>query len=166
MSTTSTRTPLRLSDTVFIHICPISVCGQCQIRVLQQVVLEIQNRAFSADKQDRIPVIQQSHLVRRHQLPPGVLIVGGEVSAHTVAFTVGIRVDSGFAEQFGHIFVCALLVPSEIDKFVTVADNGLPLLLKKSFELREVLQDNADRYTAGTHDRENFIKVIGKRKLR
>ena len=59
----------------------------------------------------------------------------------------------------------ALLVPSEIDKFVTVTDNGFPLFFKKSFELREVLQDNADRYAAGTHDRENFIKVIGERNI-
>ena len=88
------------------------------------------------------------------------MIVGGEVSAHTVAFTIGIRVDGGFTEQLRHIFVRALLVPSEIDKFVTVTDNGLPLLLKKSFELREVLQDNADRYTAGTHNGQYLVKVV------
>ena len=59
-----------------------------------------------------------------------------------------------------------LLIAAKVEEFVAVTDNGFPLLFEQSLELREVLQDNADRYTAGTHDRENFIKVIGKRKLR
>jgi len=34
------------------------------------------------------------------------------------------------------------------------------LLLEQDFELREVLQDDAYRHPARTHDAEDFIKVI------
>ena len=39
--------------------------------------------------------------------------------------------------------------------------DAFPLLLEKSFELRQILQDNGYRYPSGTHNRQDFIKVVG-----
>ena len=54
-----------------------------------------------------------------------------------------------------------LLVPAEIDEAVAVAHNGLPLLLKQSLQLREVLQDDGHAYASGSHDGQDLIEVIG-----
>ena len=39
-----------------------AVCGQFDIGVLQDVILEVLNRPFSANKKERIPIIQHAHL--------------------------------------------------------------------------------------------------------
>ena len=54
----------------------------------------------------------------------------------------------------------ALLVAAQIQKLIAVADNAFPLLFKKGFELCQILQDNGYRYPSGTHNGQDFIKVI------
>ena len=40
-----------------------------------------------------------------------------------------------------------------------------PLLLKRAFELRQILQDNGYRYPSGTHNGQNLIEIIGQRHI-
>ena len=58
-----------------------------------------------------------------------------------------------------------LLVAAKIQKFVAVAHNAFPLLLKQGFELYQVLQNDTDRHTSGTHNREYLVEVIGQRNI-
>ena len=53
-----------------------------------------------------------------------------------------------------------LLVAAQIEKFITVADNAFPLLLKQGFELCQILQDNRNGHATGAHHAQNLIEVI------
>ena len=44
-----------------------AVLCQCNIEMLQNVILEILHRPFTPDKNKGIPVIQHPHFIRRHQ---------------------------------------------------------------------------------------------------
>ena len=47
-----------------------AVCGQLHIGVLQDVVLEVLNRPFPANKKERILIVQHTHLIRGQKFTP------------------------------------------------------------------------------------------------
>ena len=53
-----------------------------------------------------------------------------------------------------------LLVAAQVKELIAVADDGLPLLFKQRLQLGEVLQDDTDEYTTGTHNGKNLIEVV------
>ena len=108
------------------------VCGIRHIRVLQNVVLQIHYRKLATDKQNSVAVVEHSHFVRGKQLTTGNLIVGRVVSASPLAFPVGVCINRFLAQKLGHILVRTLLIAAEIEKFIAVAYDGFPLLLKQS----------------------------------
>jgi hypothetical protein len=61
--------------------------------------------------------------------------------------------------------VGTLLVAAQIEEFIAVAADAFPLLFKEGFELCQILQDNRNGYTSGTHDAQNLVKVIGQRNI-
>ena len=53
-----------------------------------------------------------------------------------------------------------LLVAAQIEKFITVANNAFPLLLKQGFKLCQILQDYGNRHATGAHHAQNLVEVI------
>ena len=59
-----------------------------------------------------------------------------------------------------------LLVAAEIEKFIAVADDGLPLLFKQRLQLGEVLDDDTDTDFPGAHGGQQLVKFIGQCHIR
>ena len=53
-----------------------------------------------------------------------------------------------------------LLVATQVEELIAVADDRFPLLFKQRLQLGEVLQDDTDEYATGTHNGKNLIEVV------
>ena len=73
--------------------------GLTDSRVLHKVIFLIHYGLCAADKQNRIPVVQLTHLIRGQQFPTCHLVVGGVGTAAPLGFSVGFQVDGGFAKS-------------------------------------------------------------------
>ena len=119
--------------------------------VFHQIVFQVHHRPRAADEQDGVPVVQPAYLVRRQQLPPVDLHVGGPGAGLALGFPVGLGVDGGFAEGLGDVLVGAGLVAAEVQQGVRVAGDGFPGVLVQLLDLGHVLNDGAGGNVAGTH---------------
>ena len=50
-----------------------AILGVFEVRMAHQVIFLIHDRLFAADQGNGIAIVQAAHLVRRQQLPPGLL---------------------------------------------------------------------------------------------
>ena len=57
-------------------------------------------------------------------------------------------------------------VASQIQKFITVADDGFPLLFKQCLELGNVLDDDGNADIPGAHGGQQLVEVVGQRNIR
>ena len=119
--------------------------------MVHEIVLFIHDRACTADEQQRIAVVQLSHLVRCQQLAPGHLEIGRVGTRFAFRLSVRFGINCGFAKHFGDIFVRTGLVTAKIQNGITVAWNCLPAILIQFFDLRHVLNDNACRDGTRAH---------------
>ena len=119
--------------------------------MVHEIILFIHDRACTADEQQRIAVVQLSHLVRGQQLTPGHLEIGRVGAGFAFRLPVRFRINCGFAKHFGDIFVRTGLVAAKIQNGITVAWNCLPAILVKLLDLRHVLYDNACRDGTRAH---------------
>ena len=71
-----------------------------------------------------------------------------------------VGVDGFLAQQFAHIFVGGLLVATQVEELIAVADDGFPLLFKKCLELCQVLKNDGHKHTTGTHNGKDLIEVV------
>ena len=87
-------------------------------------------------------VIKHTNLIRGQKLSTADLIVGGIVSASPGTLSVSVRVDGFLAQQFAYILMGGLLVATQVEELIAVADDRFPLLFKQRLQLGEVLQDD------------------------
>ena len=92
----------------------LSIGCKCHIRVLQDVILEVHNGAFSTNKQNCILVIKHTNFIGGKKLSTANLLIGGVVTASPGTFSESVGINGFLAEKLGHIFVSALLVTAEI----------------------------------------------------
>ena len=76
-----------------------AVDGLSDVGVPVQVVLIVHHRREAADEQQRLAVVQQTHLVRGHKLPARGLHVGGVAAALALGLPVGTGVDGLLAQE-------------------------------------------------------------------
>ena len=120
-----------------------AVPGQFDIGVAHEVVFFIDHWGLPPHQDKGIAVVQQPHFVRGEQLPARLLEVLGVGAVAPPALAGGAGLDGLLAQQFGHILVGALLVAAQVDKGVGVADDALPRVLEKFFQLGDVLQNDS-----------------------
>ena len=137
-----------------------AVCGVLDVRMLEQIVFAVDDGSLAADEQQRVVVVQILHLLRRHQLTPGKLTVGGEAAVSSARSAVGVQIDRLLAQSLGDIFMGGLLVAAEVQEGVAVADDGFPFLFKQRLELRHVLQDDGDRNAAAADGGHGLVELI------
>ena len=106
-----------------------AVDGFTDVGMPVQVVLIIHHRREAADEQERLAVVQQTHLVRGHKLPARGLHVGGVAAVLSLGLPMGPGVDGLLAQQLGDILMGALLVTAQIQERIAVAGDGLPAVL-------------------------------------
>ena len=75
-----------------------TVRGEPDVGMLRNVVLKILNRAFAANEQQGVLVIQLANLIRRHELAARDLPVGGITAVPASGTTVSIGINSLFTE--------------------------------------------------------------------
>ena len=121
--------------------------------MVHEIVLFIHDRACAADEQQRIAIIQLSHLVRGQQLTPGHLEIGRVGAGFAFRLPVRFRINCGFAKHFGDIFVRTGLVTAKIQNGIAVTWNCLPAILIQFFDLCHILNDNACRDGTRAHRR-------------
>ena len=119
--------------------------------MVHEIVLFIHDRTCAADEQQRIAVVQLSHLVRCQQLPPGHLEIGRVGAGLALCLSMRFGINRGLAEHLGHIFVRTGFVAAKIQNGITVAWNCLPAILVKLFDLCHILNDNACRDGTRAH---------------
>ena len=71
-----------------------------------------------------------------------------------------MRVDGFLAQKFAHIFGGGLLVATQVEELIAVADDGFPLLFKQCLELCQVLKNDGHKHTTGTHNGKDLIEVV------
>ena len=74
--------------------------------MVHEIVLFIHDRACTADEQQRIAIVQLSHLVRGQQLAPGYLEIGLVGAGFAFRLAARLGINRGFAEHFRNVFVC------------------------------------------------------------
>ena len=121
--------------------------------MVHEIILFIHDRTCAADEQQRIAVVQLSHLVRGQQFASGHLEIGRVGAGFAFRLSVRFGINCGFAKHFGDIFVRTGLVTAKIQNGITVAWNCLPAILIQFFDLCHVLNDNACRDGTRTHRR-------------
>ena len=119
--------------------------------MVHEIILFIHDRTCAADEQQRIAVVQLSHLVRCQQLASRHLEIGRVGAGFAFRLPVRFRINCGFAKHFGDIFVRTGLVTAKIQNGITVTGNRLPAILVKLLDLRHVLYDNACRDGTRAH---------------
>ena len=75
-----------------------------------QVKFPVQNGAFSPDKEQGLPVVQQPDLIGRQKLPPGLLVVDAEAAASPFALPIGPGVQRFLAHKLRDVFVSFFLI--------------------------------------------------------
>ena len=113
--------------------------------MVHKIVLLVHDRTCAADEQQRIAVVQLPHLVRGQQFTPGHLEIGRVRTRFAFCLPVRFRINCGFAEHLGHIFVRTGFVAAEIQNGITVSWNCLPAILIQFFDLCHVLYDHTSR---------------------
>ena len=121
-----------------------AVSGQTVVRMLLNRIFVVHHRAFTANKDKRLAVIQHPHLVRHEQFATCVLIIGAAGAAASLRHAARSGVDGGLAQQLRNVFVGAGLVAAQIEQCVAVAGHILPAVLEQLLELRHVLNDDID----------------------
>ena len=53
-----------------------------------------------------------------------------------------------------------LLVATQVEELIAVADDGFPLLFKQCLELCQVLKNDGHKHATGTHNGKNLIEVV------
>ena len=53
-----------------------------------------------------------------------------------------------------------LLIAAEVQKSVTITHNTFPLLVKESFQLGQILEDDADGDLPAAHGGKELVKII------
>ena len=96
-----------------------AVLGIADVRMLQQIIFQVNHGSFPTDKQNALAVIQQPHLVRGHKIAPGLLVVDAVTAAASLALVIAGGGDGFFSQQFRNIFVGFFLGAAEIEKLVT-----------------------------------------------
>ena len=138
-----------------------TVHRHADVRMPVKVVLIVHHRGKAANKQQGLAVVQQTHFVRRHELPARSLHVGGVAAAFALGLPVGTGVDGLLAQELGDVFVGTLLVAAQIQERITVAGYGLPsVLLIQSFELGQVLDDDRGADLPGAHGGQGLVKLL------
>ena len=122
----------------------ISVSYQVNGGVLENVVFLVHLGECPADEQNGVAGSKHTNLIRGQKLSTADLIVGGIVSASPGTLSVSVRVDGFLAQQFAHIFVGGLLVATQVEELIAVADYGFPLLFKQCLELCKVLMNDGN----------------------
>ena len=56
-----------------------------------------------------------------------------------LALAAGAGLDGLLPQKLGNVLMRALLVPAQVDKAVRVPDDALPVVLKKSLQLGDIL---------------------------
>ena len=87
---------------------------------------------LTTDKQQGEAIIQHTHFVRHEKFTPAVLVVGTVIAIAPGGFSERVCIQSFFSKQLRYILVGTLLIATQIEKFVAVAANALPLLFKQS----------------------------------
>lgn len=128
--------------------------------MLENVVFQVHHGEFPSDEQNGVAVIKHTNLIRGQKLSTADLIVGGIVSASPGTLSVSVCVDGFLAQQFAHIFVGGLLVATQVEELIAVADDGFPLLFKQCLELCQVLKNDGHKHTTGTHNGKDLIEVV------
>jgi hypothetical protein len=85
---------------------------------MKDIVFQVLNGPFAAYKKKRVLVVKHTHFVRCHQLSACKLVVGGVAPVSPTRTPVGVGVDCLLAQELGNILVGALLVTTEIEKFI------------------------------------------------
>lgn len=77
-------------------------------------ILVIHHRAFAANKDERLAVIQHPNLIRHEQFTSCVLIIGAAGAAASLRHAARSGVDGGLTKHFGNVLVGAGFVAAEI----------------------------------------------------
>ena len=90
--------------------------------MLQQIIFQVNHGAFPTDKQNALAVVQQPHLVRGHQVAPGLLVVDAVAAVASLAPVVAGGGNRFFPQQFRNILVGFFLGAAEVEKLVAQTD--------------------------------------------
>lgn len=129
------------SGGVIIRRCT-AVLGEADVRVPQQIVFVIQNRALPAHKQNCLVIPQQPHLIRLEQFASACLPVHAVAAVAAAASVVGRDRDRFLADQLRNILVRALLVAAQVQKFVAQTDQRLPVVFVHGFAATKKVDPN------------------------
>ena len=91
-----------------------TVNGMADRRVFGQFVFQVHDGFRAAYKQNSVPVIKLTHLVRGEQLPAGLLEIRRVGTASPLGLPVRFGVDGSFSERFGDVVVGAGLFPAKV----------------------------------------------------
>ena len=101
-----------------------AVSGQTVVRMLLNRIFVVHHRAFTANKDERLAVIQHPHLVRHEQFAACVLVIGTAGAAASFRHAARAGVDGGLAQQLGNVLVGAGLVAAQIEQCVAAPAGG------------------------------------------
>ena len=96
-----------------------------------------------------------------------MLLAGAVTAAVPPAAAVAGGVHGLLPDELGNVLVRALLVASQIEKFVAQTDQRFPAVFVQGFQLRYVLYDDRTKNTAAAHRSQRRQKaVLGQRDVR
>ena len=100
--------------------------------MVHEIVFFVHDRTCAADEQQRIAIVQLSHLVRGQQLASRHMEIGRVGAGFAFRLTMRFRINRGFAEHFGNVFMPAGFVATKVKNCVAVSGNRLPAILVSS----------------------------------
>ena len=129
------------------------------VRMLRYVVLVAQERAKAADLEDALAAVEGGKVVHAHELAPELLVVQAVRSfpAPTLAGVVGV--DGLLAKRLAQLLERARLRAAEEQAGVTVADDGVGVVLVERLELALRLQHEAGGDLTASYRRHELLKV-------
>ena len=129
-----------------------AIGGVLDVGMFQKVILFIHQRRFATDKEQGQVIVQHTDLIGRHQLPARDLVVGGVAAGMPGALAVGVQPEGAFPQVvLRDQLVSGRFIAAQVQKFITVADDGFPLLFKQRLELGNVLNDDGNADIPGAH---------------
>ena len=129
------------------------------VRMLRYVVLVAQEGAQAAKLEDALAAVEGGKVVHAHELAPELLVVQAVRSfpAPTLAGVVGV--DGLLAKRLAQLLERARLRAAEEQAGVTVADDGVGVVLVERLELALRLQHEAGGDLTASYRRHELLKV-------
>ena len=138
-----------------------AIGGVLDVGMFQKVILFIHQRRFATDKEQGQVIVQHTDLIGRHQLPARDLVVGGVAAGMPGALAVGVQPEGAFPQVvLRDQLVSGRFIAAQVQKFITVADDGFPLLFKQRLELGNVLDDDRNTDIPGAHGSQQLVEII------